>query len=154
MFDKDELGLEFGRALTADVAPEELPFYDELVSASRQPKRRRQDRSLGFGAEEVLVGAVSVFLSEVGKQIVTFIWQQAQAMAANLSKDAAAELEKSLAEKLRIWIKSRFSGPPPIRLPANTAQELLETIRKDAAAKGVDEPELSNLMSTLSKTLV
>lgn len=149
----DELGYEFGRALTADVAPEELPFYDELVSANQRPTRARQDRSLGFGAEEVLISAISIFLSEVGEKIALFIWQQVQIMAANLSKDAAADLEKRLAEAIRSWIGARFSGSRPVQIPANTAQDLLQTIRQDAVAKGISEPELGKLMSTLSKAL-
>jgi hypothetical protein len=152
MFDKDKLGLEFGRALTADVAPEELPFYDELIAAPQQPQKR-QDRSLGFGGEEALIGAVSVFLSVVGKTVISFIWQQVQAMAASLGKDAATELETRLSESLKKWIDARFSGPIPVKLPGDTAKELLESIRRDAVAKGVAEPELSHLMTTLSKTL-
>ena len=70
---------------------------------------------------------------------------------ADLANSAAKEAEAQLNDKLRSWIKRRFAGPSPVSLPPAALNDLLNTVRKDAADKGIGEPELTRLTTTLTK---
>src|SRR5437868_11813908 len=92
------IAIELGRVVTRKVAPEEYPFYDELLAASKAPPRRAKDRSLGFGVESFVDSAVSVAIFEVCKSALRFIWLNARDPLGQLIKqmtaDAANEMEK------------------------------------------------------------
>ncbi|MCS3763174.1 hypothetical protein [Bradyrhizobium centrosematis] len=152
MGNSDELSIEFGRVLTAEVVPEELPFFDELLK-SRSATTSKRDHDLGFGGEEALIGIASVFLVDVAKTVISFLWDQLQAALGDLTKDALKEAQGQLNEKISSWIHRRFAGPPPISVSAAAAHELMEDIRADAISKGLKEPELRRLMTELSKAL-
>jgi hypothetical protein len=151
---KEEIRLELGRALTAEVAPEELPFFDELITYKRSKVPSRRDHELGFGgAEQFLTGAASVFLFQISETVLAFIWEQAQTSFKEVAKSAVKDLEKTLEKKLLEWIKSRFHKAAPVVLPADKRKALIELIRKDAVSSGVAEAELTRITTVLSDAL-
>jgi hypothetical protein len=152
MLDNSELQLDFSRELAAIVVPEEAPFFDELVTSS-PAKVLRKDHDLGFGGQEALIGAMSLFLMDVGKTVLAVLWQQAQKSVSDLVSSAAKEAQSQLNEAIGAWINKRFAGPSPVNLPPDVLRDLLETVRKDAANKGVGEPELTLLTQTLTNVL-
>jgi len=153
MSNETQLCLDFGRALAVEVAPEELPFFDELAAKTQSQKSHRSDHELGFGGEVLLVGAVSAFLFEASKTVLAFLWEQAQGMFVDLAKTAAKEARVEFEDKIKTWVKKRFEGRPPVSLPPDRLQNLLDIIRKDATESGVSEPELARLTATLSRVL-
>jgi hypothetical protein len=150
MSDRSALELEFSRALAAEAVPEEAPFFDELVSLKKN-RSIRGDHDLGFGGQEALIGVVSLFLMDVGKTALSFVWQQVQVMVADLAVSATKEAETQLADKIKQWIKKRFAGPSPVHLSPAAVNDLLNTVRKAAADRGIGEPELTRITSTLEK---
>ena len=151
MENDEHLGLEMGRALTAKVAAEELPFYDELTTAAQEAHNKGGDHTLGFGGSTELLAAAAPILFEIGKTIVEFIWHQAQASIGELAKDAAKEFQTRLRERILSWIDRHFQQSPPVTVTPGALEELIETIKKDAAAKGLGEPELTRLTVVVAR---
>jgi len=151
---ENDLRLDLARALAAEVAPEELPFFEELVKGGRAGATTRKDSELGFGGEAALVGVASVFLYQISETILAFIWEQAQALLGDVAKSAAKDLRKEIEAKVGKWIKNRFRGSPPIEIPADKRQALIRTISKDAKHAGIGEVEIKRLTTVLNEALV
>jgi hypothetical protein len=153
MSEEGQLQLELGRALAAEVVPEELPYFDELVTSNKAAVSRQKDNELGFGGEAALVGVASVFLYQISEVVLAFMKDQAEALIGDVAKGAAKDFRKEIERKLSIWIKDRFRGVPPINIPEKKRQALLNVISKDAKHAGIEDLEVKRLTTILSKAL-
>ena len=141
-----------GRSLTAEIAPQESPFYDELIQAYRNPKPARKDRSLAFGVSPDSV--IAIALLEIGKIVLQGIWSAAQPMLSGLLQDSASELRAQLGEKIKDWIKSRFKKPLPVKIKPEEAEKILAAVKESAALQGLDETHISEVTKMISQALV
>jgi len=92
------LQFELGRALTSQVAPEEEPFYDEIVFASTKASTPAKDRTLGFGVSLGDIGVASGVLFALSKPILDFIWDNAKDAAGDFIKDETGAINTSFAK--------------------------------------------------------
>lgn len=106
--------VEFGRGLTREVAPEELPFYDELVSASMKKTRAAKDRVLGFGLE--IDDAVSGALFYIGKIIMEFVWEHAKDSIGVLISKLSADAMTATVRQIELWAGGGIKGRAPVIL--------------------------------------
>jgi hypothetical protein len=143
---------EMGRALTAEISPTELPFYDELLDSRDRPASKKRDEQLAFGISPEHAG-IAVILFEVGKVILEGIWTAARSLLAGLAKDVEAQVRAQLSEKIDQWIQSRFQAPPPLDLKPEAVREILASTQKSAAALGLKDSEIALLQETLAHAL-
>jgi hypothetical protein len=147
------LALELGRTLTETVAPEELTFYDELITSSSRGKPPKRDHPIGFGVGEGIAGAVSVVLYAVAQALLKTLWDAAKEPLAGLTRDAAESLRIQLAERFARWAKSRFSEPAPITITDELRSELLAKASEIASAKNMQPADIEKLKVALEAAL-
>jgi hypothetical protein len=151
-FTNEELIRELGKTLTAEIAPAESPFYDELVDAYSRPQTARKDRTLGFGVSPA-DGVLAIALFEIGKVVLQAVWVAAQPMLTGIVQDTANELHANLSEKIKQWIKSRFNTPAPVTLKPDAIQRILEAVQKTGSQQGLDEAQVAQVTQTISRAI-
>jgi hypothetical protein len=139
--DQDFAGLtrEFGRSLTELVSPEEVPFFDELMDAHERPTKAKKDRALAFGIDEV---AVVVALSDVGRVVLKGLWDAIQPSVAGVAQDAANEIRSEVGERIKKWIRGRFTIPVPLKLKPEEIQKIVASAEQTASQQGLDEGQV------------
>lgn len=150
-FEYENLARDFGRNLTGEIAPLEPPFFDELIDAHQRPKSARRDRTLAFGVSAE-GGVVAVALYEIGKVALQAVWKAAEPVLRGLADDAAKQFRESFGKKLRLWIESRLSSPPPFALKPNALNALLDAAKRISVEQGLDEAQSIRIVQTLTRS--
>ncbi|OBZ94330.1 hypothetical protein ADU59_16765 [Pararhizobium polonicum] len=145
---ENDLAREFGRYMTADIAPEESPFYDEIIDAYSTTPKAKKDRTLAFGTSPGGV-IMAIVLMDVGKIVVQSLWAIAQPMLVGVAQDAAAELQAGFSEKIRTWIKGRFQESAPVTLTVEEVEGILQAVVSVAVEKGCDETQVAGITNSL-----
>lgn len=149
--DIELLARDFGRQLTTELAPAEAPFFDELVDAHQRPRRSRRDHKLAFGVSAE-GGVIAVALYEIGKVALQAIWVAIQPILSGLADDAAKQFRESFGKKLKKWIDSRLSDPPPVSLKPEAFSALMQSVSKIASEQGLDEKQSAQIIEALGKS--
>jgi hypothetical protein len=148
-----ELELDFAEALTASLAPEEVPYFKDLVVASDKPPKTRGDHELGFGVPAVDAGTVTAAMLVLCKPILEFIWDNAKDVAGQLVKDASDQARLQFELALKSWIKRHFNKPAPLEISPDKLETLSETLNSEAKSIGLDEDTTARLIATLKAGL-
>lgn len=146
-----EFARELGRELTAQVAPEELDFYDDLVDAELRPPTSREDHPMGFGIPDGVGAAISLLMFAAAQGLVKILWEAAEPALKDLTKQGAAEVGKLLSAKFKDWIGSKLTTPAPIKLSPDARTEFIKKWVQDGARLGVSEVELTKFKSALER---
>jgi len=144
----DVLAKEFGRALTREVAAEELPFYDELLDAADRPPRKAKDHSLGFGVEAILASGVSAALFQIGKLALVFIWDNAKDSVGTFIKDLTAEGSNYVTKRFAKWVEGGLRGPAPVALTQESLNELVQIVDEKSIQLHVSDEDRAKLRET------
>jgi hypothetical protein len=150
--DEVSTAIELGRALTGDVAPEELPFYDEMVAAELQPKAKKKDHTLAFGLDPAGIG-IGAIVFEVSTVIVSAMWTAFQPMLAGVAQDVSAGMRKTLSDRLNQWIATKFAGPPPVKLTAKDIKQISQIVKTRGKANGCSQEQISRIESAVMRVL-
>ncbi len=142
-YSTDELSRELARNLTAEIAPQESQFFDELVDAYSRPKPAIKDRSLAFGISPE--GVIAVALVEVGKAIIQEIWEAAKPMLKDLLQEGTADVRAEIGQKLKTWIDSRFKTPLPIKLEQESVQKIVAAAEQAATLQGLTQTQIAEI---------
>jgi hypothetical protein len=148
------LEIKFARALTDAVAPEESPFFDDLLASIRNPPSKRKDHTLGFGVSAGDIAAVALVLIDLAKPILSFIWENAKDATGALIKDASEHAKTVIEEKMSTWLDHKLKGAPPLALSPGKLEELIEKVEKDAAALKLDASATTRLCDTLRSAFI
>ncbi|TDC61942.1 hypothetical protein, partial [Streptomyces hainanensis] len=100
----ESAGLALARELVARLAPDELPLFDETVTAAPRGarSRRQRDDPLGFGAVEAAAVLFTTIACGVASEVV-------KALAEDAGQRAAGRTRR-LLRRLR---RERRPAPPP-----------------------------------------
>jgi hypothetical protein len=142
-----DLEVQLGRTLTAQIAPDELPYFDEVVAAMAAPPAKRRDNPLGFGVGDI--GSVSAVLLVLCKPILDFIWENAKDSAGQLIKDAGSAARVAFENKLTQWMGRKLQKPAPITLPPEKLEHFIDSIKRESMAIGLDQAASSRLTAAL-----
>jgi hypothetical protein len=148
------LQTELGRALLTKVAPEEEPFYDDIVLAQNSKTKKSRDRTLGFGVSLGDIGIASGASYLLAKPILDFLWDKAKDAAGDLIKDEAQTATKALAHRFVSWLKSNFEGPSPVRISPDERNLLVADLTKDAEKIGLDKDLTGKLVNAIDHALI
>ncbi len=146
-----ELARELGRELTAQVAPEELDFYDDLIDAELKPAASREDHPMGFGIPDGVGAAVSLLMFAAAQGLVKILWEAAEPALKDLTKQGAVEAGKLLSTKFKEWIRSKLTTSAPIKLSPEERAEFIKKWVQDGARLGVSEVDLTKFKSALER---
>jgi hypothetical protein len=147
--DSNTLEIKLARALTDAVAPQESPFFDDLLATARNPPSKKKDHTLGFGVSAGDLAAVALVLIDLAKPILLFIWENAKDATGALIKDATQSAKTIIEEKMRTWVDHKLNGRPPIVLSSDKLDELIAKVEQDAALLKLDASATARLSNTL-----
>ena len=149
----NQLQRDLGRALTASVAPEEVPYFDEIVTASTRRGKARGDHELGFGvsADEVSTVSLAIFVS--CKPVMEFLWDAARDAAGQLIKDEGQQMRLAFEKRISEWIERKLEKPSPVTATPEKLDSFLNTIAKDAQSSGLDKDTTERVVETLRNSL-
>lgn len=147
----DMLAADLGRHLVAELAPEELPLFDETWRAlGRHPERRgrRREEPLGFGlpeAGEVLVtavvsGVVMTVLQDLGKSLGSTSARALAALRRQPGRAVPDRLPPLSAERLRDIRESAFQEARRLGLREAKASVLADALVADLATRATKRP--------------
>jgi hypothetical protein len=135
----DALAADLGRSLVAQLAPAELPLFDQTWQAlGRNPRRRgrRREEPLGFGLPE----ASEVLVTAVASGVVTSVLQ-------DLGKDFGSWSVRLLA---RVRRRPAAAVPDPLPpLPAERLRQIRQTAYRKARKLGMPEAQAEALADAL-----
>jgi len=149
--DYQDLGRDFGRVLTSTLAPQESPFYDELVDAYNKPHPTRKDRTLAFGVSPD--GALALVFFEIGKVVLEGVWSAVKPMLAGIAQDSTAELRIQLSKKLKEWMQSKFSKPVPVTLSSVDIDKIIGAVKQTASEQRLSEDQTTQVVQAIEKSL-
>jgi hypothetical protein len=139
----DALAAELGRRLVAELAPAELPLFDQTwQTLGRRPGRRsrRREEPLGFGLPE----AGAMLVTAVASGVVSSVIQ-------DLGKDFGSWLVRALA-RLRRRPAAVLPDPlPPLSAPR--LRQIRQTAHRRARKLGMTEAKASALADVLVSEL-
>jgi hypothetical protein len=147
-----KLEVALARAMVDKVAPEEAPYFDAIVAATAAPREKPGDQELGFGVP-IDADTVSAAILVLSGSVLKFILDTARDAAGQLFKDAAEKIRLTFEQRLFAWFEARFPKPAPISIPPEELNRFIPTIEKQAAAAGLDDEETARLVVTLRKML-
>jgi hypothetical protein len=144
---------DLAKAITAQVAPEELEFFDDLVRSAQQVSKSRGDHPVGFGVSEGIVGTIAVVAVSIAKSLLQKIWEEVEPSIVGLAKDAAEQLRLSISDRIKNWIKNGMSYSVPINLSEQTRSAILANALEEAKLQGVSSDSCDRLASLLRSAL-
>jgi hypothetical protein len=145
----DALEAGLARALTEAVAPQETPFFDDILAMTRKPRAKGKDHTLGFGVSAGDVAAITLVLIDLAKPILRFIWANAKDATGALIKDASQSAKMIIEQKMSVWLDHKLNGRAPISLPSGKLDELIATVEQQAVSLKLDAGALVRLSETL-----
>lgn len=123
--------LDISRQIVADVAPEELEFFDEILLSTDQ-KQPAGENFLGFGGDAGMV-MLTGFLITVGKEIAEFLWDNGKDAAGQFVREASQSARVVLQRKLKEWLDSKAKGKAPVVVSEEALTTLTERVMTAAA---------------------
>ena len=108
--DVDAFAIELGSILVDEVAPDEQDDYVSLIKEYRQEISRSttSDHPLALGIGE-LIQTVSPYVYEAARIMILYIVAEIGVSAKRLISDILKMTEKSLKERISIWLQENFS---------------------------------------------
>ena len=146
----DALEAGLARALTEAVAPQESPFFDDILALTRKPRAKGKDYTLGFGVSAGDVAAL--VLIDLAKPIVRFVWENAKDATGALIKDASQNAKTIIEHKMSTWLDHKMNGRAPISLSSGKLDELITAVEQEAVSRKLDPAALVRLSETLRST--
>jgi hypothetical protein len=138
-----ELVQNISKAVVADLAPEELEFFDELAAAEGEISQPSSgDEELGFGISEAVVAVTPIAVSVV-TTVVMFVGNEILKGAA---KEVASSIGKEAGTAIVARIKSYFSGSADA---AKTAAQAKQIAAQTAQNKGLSKEESDRLAASV-----
>jgi hypothetical protein len=131
--EEQSLSTELSRDVLESLAPDELPFFDDVVTDLRHqrkviPDTRRRDEPLGFGTE---LSLLAPYVVTVMPAVVHFL---SDVLASVAEQEAAAGLEAVI----RRLFRRPSDGPARVNLTAEQGRQVREVTRGRAIAVGLD----------------
>ncbi|WP_105401396.1 hypothetical protein [Neorhizobium sp. T7_12] len=122
MFERD-----LTRQIVADTAPEELEFFDEIVT-SEAAGQVPGESFLGFGGGDAGMVMLTSFLLTIGKEIVEFVWENGKDAAGQFVRDSSQTVRVALQQKLDKWLKDKTKGKAPVVLQKDSILSLARRV--------------------------
>jgi hypothetical protein len=145
----DALEASLARALTDAVAPQESPFFDDILAMTRNPRAKRKDHTLGFGVSAGDVAAITLVLIDLAKPIIRFVWDNAKDATGALIRDASQNAKTIIEQKMSAWLDHKLNGRAPISLPSGKLDELIAAVEQQAVSLKLDSVALIRLLDIL-----